>query len=37
MERLHTAIKLTIWTCIVIVTMLLVDWIGREVILNLPW
>jgi len=37
MERLHTTIRLIIWTSIVIVSMLLVDWIGREIVLNLPW
>lgn len=37
MERLHTAIKLTIWTGIVLISLLLIDWFSREVILNLPW
>lgn len=36
-ERLHTTIRLVIWTSIVIVSMLLVDWFSREVIMELPW
>ena len=36
-ERLHTIIRFTIWFSIVIVSILLVDMIGREVIMELPW
>jgi hypothetical protein len=37
MERIHTIIKVTIWSCIAITGLLLADLIGREVIMNLPW
>lgn len=36
MERIHTIIRFTIWTCIVITSMLLVDWAGRTLIEVLP-
>lgn len=36
MERLHTIIRFTIWMCIAITSMLLVDWIGRILIEVLP-
>lgn len=35
--NIHTIIRTFIWTSIVIVSMLLVDWFSRAVIMELPW
>ena len=37
MERLHTIIVVTIWSCLAITGLILADWFSREVIMNLPW
>lgn len=37
MERLHTIIVVTIWSCLAITGLILADWLGREVLSKLPW
>lgn len=37
MKLLHSTIKVFIWSSIVLISLILIDWFSREVIMNLPW
>lgn len=37
MKTLQTTIRFIFWTSIFLAAVLITDWLGREIILNLPW
>lgn len=37
MKLLQRTIQIFVWSSIFLLALLLTDWIGREIVMNLPW